>query len=534
MTKTATPSTDAKAAQGRAKLIAAAALTAHGDMLLDDRFDEPIVVQVKEGFETACWVYEPSQGHRVFIGDKVLDRAKEGLSDAHKCQYVGKFLHHERAHAMLTERNREEIEKALAAKKVPFGLFNLTEDGRIEHAYVDGSDGSFSFEWEAYEAIEAKCLASCTTPKAADAVLCAYFNLIQTEGQNDRVVAMYPECVGEAVRDAVAFYEQTKACKNSFEAIDVAADMLAKYPDMQPESGRCGLSLGFSMQGEQGADALAQFMQGVLTPPIGEKPKQANADEQKQRGGRRTSDEAVSGSFTGTALLSEQRVRKLDAGRIKRLADRLQSLSLKKRPVRDTQTSPGGRVSMRHALEGQARWYGPEVSSATTKVRSVALFVDVSGSMDGGPIEAAAYLIAALSEASKRGMLRGDVVLSTTNNTGRTNHWQHKKLPWSLAEAERVMTHCGEGLAATLDRHDKLLQAADLALVITDGDIGGAAIAHAAYKRRGLTVIGGYVNAEGLEQEGVIENMQRHFTQLLVRNSVEGLVDALVLQPLPR
>jgi len=528
----ATPAKDKRTSEAVTKLVAAAALAAHGDMLLDDRFDEPIVVQVKQGFETACWVYERAVGHRVFIGDKVLDRARPGLSNDHQRQYIGKFLHHERAHAMLTERDREKIDKALADKKVPFGLFNLTEDGRIEHQYVESSEGTFSFEWEAYEAIEARCTANGATPKPSEALLCAYFNLIQTEGQAERVVAMYPECVGEATRDAVEFYEQTKACKDSFEAINVAARMLAKYPDMQPDSGRCGLSLGFSMQGPQGAQALAQFMQTALTPR-GERPEAPEAED-KKAGGKGKSDGVGDKAFDGTMLLSNRRVRSLDTVRINRLADRLQRLSLKKSPVRETQASPGGRVSMRHALRGEARWQCAQVGQSPVKVRKLVLVVDVSGSMDGEPLEAAAYLIGALSEACRRGMLQGDVILSTTTPTGRDNLWQHKKLPWSLTEAERVISHSGEGLAATLDRHDKLLQLADLVLVTTDGDIGGAAIPHAAYKRRGLTVIGGYVNAEGLDQEAVIEQMQNHFTRLLLRNTVDGLVDALVLQPLSR
>jgi len=41
------------------------------------------------------------------------------------------------------------------------------------------------------------------------------------------------------------------------------------------------------------------------------------------------------------------------------------------------------------------------------------------------------------------------------------------------------------------------------------------------------------VNTEGFDMDSVIEHMQAHFTRLLVRNTVEGLVDALVLQPLP-
>ncbi len=91
-----------------------------------------------------------------------------------------------------------------------------------------------------------------------------------------------------------------------------------------------------------------------------------------------------------------------------------------------------------------------------------------------------------------------------------------------------------EGLTASLKRHEAILERSDAVLVVTDGDIGGAPIPHAAYKKRGMVIVGGYVNSEGIDHESVIKDMQAHFTRLLVRNTVEGLLDAMVLQPLER
>lgn len=501
--------------------IANAVRATHADMLLDDRFDEPIVAQVKRGFPTACWVYDASTGHRVFVGDGCLDRAKPGLSDEHRKQYVGKFLHHERAHAILTERRRDLVEKWLAEAKVPFGLYNWTEDARVESKYVADSEGAFSFEWAAYEPVEASCLATPEAQRTASSVvLCAFFNLIQTEGAVSLVRDLYPASCADAVNDAAAFYADAIAAQSSKGAIDVAAAMLQKYPDMQPPSGRCGLALGMSMQGPEGAAALAEFTQDDPSSEV----KNASAG---------TNETGQEPSFTGTALLSKSAIHQLDPSRIARLADRLCELSVRNSPTREATRTPGGRVSMRHALRGDARWYSPETAPTPRRVRRIVLVGDVSGSMDGSPVEALAYLIAALSEAQSRGAVTGDVILSTTDRARRgASVWMRKPLPWTLDEASRVATHDCEGLASTLRANTGSLEQADLVLVQTDGDIGGPRIPHAEFRKRGMTVVGGYVNSDCMDQEHVIQNMLMHFDRIIVRNTVEAMVDALVLQPL--
>lgn len=521
MTGPATIKPAAKRGAEPDKFISNAVRATHADMLLDDRFGEPIVAQVKRGFATACWVFDASLGHRVFVGDGCLDRAKPGLSDEHRKQYVGKFLHHERSHAMFTERRRDQVEKWLAEAKVPFGLYNLTEDARVEAKYVGDSDGTFSFEWAAYEPVEASCLATPEAQRTASSVvLCAFFNLIQTEGAVSLVRDLYPASCADAVNDAAAFYADAIAAESSKGAIDVAATMLQKYPDMQPPSGRCGLAIGMSMQGPEGAAALAEFTQDNPSSEV----KNASAG---------TNETGQEPSFTGAALLSESAIHQLEPSRITRLADRLCELSVRNSPTREATRTPGSRVSMRHALRGDARWYSPETTPTPRRVRRIVLVGDVSGSMDESPVEALAYLVAALSEAQRRGAISGDVILSTTERAGhRASLWMRKPLPWTLDEASRIVTHDREGLASTLRAHAALLAQADLVLVQTDGVISGPQIAHAEFRKRGMTVIGGYVNSDGMDQEYVIQNMLCHFDRIIVRNTVEAMVDALVLQPL--
>lgn len=510
---------------GQAAFVEAALRQAHADMLLDDRFDEPIVARVKRGLDTACWVFDPSVGHRIFVGDSCLDRARTDLSEAQRREYVSKFAHHERGHAMYTVRDRARVERWLSDADVPFGLYNLVEDARIENRYVRESAATFTFDWTRYEPVEARSLTSTPgTCTAAHVVQCAFFNMIQTEGDIDLVKGLYPPEWAGVVKEAIAFHEAAVAASDSREAIEVAARMLKAHPQLrQAAAGRCGLALGMSMQGPEGAASLAEFLRDENDSKPIEAPGRSPT---RSRGRSRSSNQDTSAD-----LLSPTPVHALDTARIGRLADRLCGLSTRRDPVADVGTSPGSRVSMRHALRGQARWHVRAEPARPRRVRRLLLVGDVSGSMQGAPIQALALLTAALSEAQRRGLLCGDVVLSTTHPNGRSR-WQHRPLPWTLDEAARIVPHDSEGLTQTLRHHDHLVEAADLVIVLTDGHIGGASIPHAQYRRRGKCVVGAYVIEDGVDPEGVIEKLSEHFDRLLVRGSVENLVNALVMEPM--
>lgn len=498
------------------QFIAHSVRVAHGDMALDDRFDEPMRVQVKSGLETACWAYVPGAGHRIFIGDGVLEKALPSLSADRLREYVALFVHHERAHAMLTERCSAKTAAMLATHAVPFPLYNLVEDARIEYAYSRA--GAFSFNWSEYEAISG--LPHDQGPVSLGCVVSSmFFNLIQCCGDAPFVQSLYPGVDGRAFNDALGFYTAATLAKNSAGAIAVAADILAKYPDANPKGSRCSLELGASLQGPDGLALLEQFERDAI-------------DTKPARGSGVQPGAGGSVGFAGAQLLSDGAQRHLNHTVISQLATHLHKLSVRKRPLRGTSDSPAARVSVRHALRGQARWISPEPEKLPARVRTLFVAIDVSGSMEGSPLDAASYLVAALSEAARRGLVRGDVVLSTTGDTTDGCLWQHKPLPWTIEEAQRIESHSAEGLEATLRQHEALVMRADAVLVITDGNIAGARIPHARYRRLGKTVIGAYVNDHHADMEEVAEGMGQHFSRVLIRNSVQSLVAALVLEPL--
>lgn len=114
------------------------------------RLAEPCSLALEYGFTTASWAWEShSSSHAITVGDRSavqLDadrRDKENLVNA-----VTALINHETCHGLYTERDGKAIKDALRAARsgagVPFRMFNLFEDCRIEH---HGREAGVTFGW---------------------------------------------------------------------------------------------------------------------------------------------------------------------------------------------------------------------------------------------------------------------------------------------------------------------------------------------------------------------------------------------------
>ena len=87
---------------------------------------EKVNIEISAAVETACWSFIPP--HRIVVGN-VSHNSKRSEG------YIQSLLWHELSHAKWTERDYKKKSKALMDKRVPFKLYNLFEDARIEHLF---------------------------------------------------------------------------------------------------------------------------------------------------------------------------------------------------------------------------------------------------------------------------------------------------------------------------------------------------------------------------------------------------------------
>jgi len=95
----------------------------------NDKFE----IWVNPEVETACTYFDhESKKHIIFVGNDFSKYINTDF-ETDKENLITSLILHESGHVLYTEQDLDKINKALDAIEVPFSLFNLAEDARIEH-----------------------------------------------------------------------------------------------------------------------------------------------------------------------------------------------------------------------------------------------------------------------------------------------------------------------------------------------------------------------------------------------------------------
>lgn len=453
------------------------------DLLLgDDNPGEVFLVRMKPKFDSACWSFLPP--HRIYMGDKCLSRAKKKLPKAELMVYLKSFFRHEISHLRWTERDLQYVNAKLAEAGIPFSLFNLFEDARIEH--LERERSVEKFDWALYEDVAIPESGKTGTP------LSEFFLLIQLEDERRE----------DRMPEVLDFYDRVIASQSTLALLPILEDWVRLFGAEAP-SGRFSEELQTSLNLQTGAKALADFEDGTFkpggTPPARSAPVKVRAKK-------------------GSQLLSTA-TEEVDFNRAERLATKFLAL-FGVRVVSSRSEEPSARISARH-LELDRPCY-----TRKTTIRAVAkrlcLVIDCSRSMEGDPIEDARLLAWALSHLATLGKISGCLVLSAV--AGDTAVSEVFEFPLSKDIVERIHAFGdAEGLNAAILGNYTRFAKADMVFVKTDGDICDEPIDRREVEKRGIAVCGLY--SGGVHKAS---DMGKHFKRFVVRNSLESLVDALL------
>ena len=162
-------------------------------------FEENYEIRIHKNFPTACWRWdEKERKHKILIG------LGNGLKEKFEKfpEYMKSFGFHEFSHSLHTPRNIESINETLRKKGIPFELYNLFEDARIEHLWRKKFGRKFSWTKVEEEQLKdlmqkiRKTLGNCENylkewkEKGFSKVLGTlasdvFFLFVQTEGEED-------------------------------------------------------------------------------------------------------------------------------------------------------------------------------------------------------------------------------------------------------------------------------------------------------------------------------------------------------------
>lgn len=453
------------------------------DLLLsEDSPKEGVVVKMKPNFTTACWSFLPP--HRIYIGEQCLSRAKPGLSEGDRKDYLRAFFRHEVGHLKRTERDLKLMEKLLVTAGVSFGLWNLFEDAWMEH--VEREETGEPFHWAKYEDVEEPTRDKPFRPCSE------FFFLIQTENTLRDVCA--PE--------VQAFYDRAIAAPDSRSLIPIMQEWAKRFGDEAPPV-RFESELKQSLMLQTSTAAVDEFDQDAFTPGSTRKPAPG---------------ETKIASVIQSDLLDEER-HDVDFVRAEKLAERFLGL-FGSRVVTTRSNEPSNRISARH-LELDRPCYSRKMT-VHTAVKALKLVVDCSMSMNGKPMEDARLLAWALSYLAGQGKIRGHLVLSGV----RGDEALSEVFEFPVAKEVVQRMHAfgnAEGLNAAILKNLKVLERSDMVFVKTDGRIHDEPLDRRTVKRKGILVCGLY--SCGID---AVPHLAEHFDRFFARKSLESLVDALL------
>ncbi|GBG14366.1 filamentous hemagglutinin [Novimethylophilus kurashikiensis] len=228
----------------------------YGDRMLDRLIDqfvkvegvgmpptEEFVEQVKAEMAKPAAPGTPVKGRKsparpplTRVLDARVDWLKTNLSKATWAKLVewmvmavASYGRHEREHARQTTQDMKQVNRDLAALEIPFQLFNLFEDSRIEHFSREWLNAKF--DWMVFEDI-----APANNPYNM------YLRCIQLEGERDDA-ALDDETpfdkdgtrtIGHVADSVMSYYHRACKCTTSEQLYPIIKEFLEEFKDDMP------------------------------------------------------------------------------------------------------------------------------------------------------------------------------------------------------------------------------------------------------------------------------------------------------------
>jgi hypothetical protein len=478
----------------------------------DSTYPCTIVPVTRKSVPTACWMFVKDQ-HIIQINRECDRIGKLITTEEQRRQFFVKVYEHERCHAEYSPRGQREWADKLKAMGVPFMLWNLFEDARIEHRWrkLNGK-----FHWM-------RTVGVSEGPQPQN----LFLDLKNIENSRkltkdwlarDTETRARFEGVGreQSVRQLVRWYfRRAIAAQKTEDLIPLLQSWLKTFPYTEAEFGM------MPMAGDVDPDGAAA-------------PEEADGD-----GDPKPEEEELEAEGKGVPVdgpvevppcdyLSKRPLMKLNRERGDRMV-RLFAHWLRSGTHRVFSSTPTPHLNMRRYVEGKTKFYRRRADDFEG-VKSAVIIYDTSGSMRHAHHEGA-YFLYVMNELVRRGLLNcRELILSG-------GHPFAIKLPMD----PRIIEHidCNghiEGFAHTMRTYERDLLETDVTLFFTDGHIEDEKIDKAAWHARGVYSIGLYANGDDKSDavHGRMETMHKYFDSVLARQSIEGVADSLVQLLRPR
>ncbi len=466
-------------------------------------------IYVKPNFPTAAWRFYDNR-HQIVIGEDIFVNANEDIDALGKEEYLGSYLRHELGHSVWTEKDLKFVSDELFVQAIPFALFNLFEDARIEEKMRLHIKKPFN--WLKYET-----RMNYNTLKTPGNALEIFFHVVQSERKKQALINMkksLPKTRREEFDVVFDFYKRALRCENSLKLIPIIREWIDRFPEtlkyikLIKENG-----LLFYEESKYSVDD--KRFDALLEDAISVTFSTTDADEKDRMKKRRIKSRDPK---MGT-LLSDERV---NAPFDENLRDML-LLKMEKlfyEPLRALPTRiPSKRVNVKRVSTGTEKIFKRK-SAQKINQKKITIILDLSGSMHR-VIDNMRLLIDVMNKMAQKGLMDANLILTAERWRGAT--YEVLKMPLEEDVISRIQTFNGaEGLNATMRANMELLKTSDYNWILTDGYIDEKPLNKNFFARSGVHTHAMYIGDVSCKKE-----MQKSFDHVICESDVEGLAEKI-------
>jgi len=471
---------------------------------------EPYRFFLKRDFDTASWSYRPP--HYLIFGFDIFKEYK--LDDEEqKIDFFQSFVLHEIAHSIYTDYRISKVVMELEERDLPFSVFNLFEDARIEFLLTQALD--VKLNWSLYMELN--------TPYEP---LHLFFWIVQTEGDKERFERLVKklDIDLEAISSIVwSYYLRCIVAKNTFEIIDIVDDWMNEFND-EDLSGLGNLFYG-EIEALNTPDSIIEYIKDAHeVKTISMQELNQNQNDKKMSQGIETLENIHSiTNMTSNNLLAHSPVRaSFDKKIINFVTKEIQKLFVENRRLIKTSV-PSKRLHIRNVLLKNPALYKKRKSLRDTK-KKITVVLDISGSMVD-VLGEMLVLVEVLNILVKKDLMEGYLIL-TMSKYENMAQYQTFKFPLKPNIINHIITYpYPEGIAYVMKELVHLLRPSDAVLVFTDGIFADDPLDKAFFYRNNIDLYGVYLKNSELDSG---YNLGQYFDNEIVGDDIFELTTKLV------
>lgn len=456
--------------------------------------------EIDDSVDTACWQWKAAH-HVIKCGLKLHEicNSSTRTNDAKMKRFVEAVIRHETEHGRQTDRTKitaEACEKA----GVPFRLYNLFEDCRIEYNSAIRVDGDGAFRWINYQDVEdvysiASSLLWATKTNEAGIKKQPSASVPKWSGADEMLYHGKSKKTRLIVLD---FYRRAIACPTSIDLVPICKEWISIF-------------------GVDVADSIAtDTINGVVDPnapiPNGVQEKDGLRDDNAP------SENKPSWEWKTNKSAMNHR-------QISRIARSLNQVIQSAKVTRNRLNCNGNKLDASQAMQGSEKAFRNR--GRTNGKRSLALIVDMSGSMRGTwKYNGGKEFVLAFRELARQNKLDLEILL--TQQYGSAKSYRVRKDDQDKWINDLMPDGNGEQIMRCMKRFDSIIKSSTTSVIFTDSCLSDNDINTEHYRRMGLNTIACYIEPSEIRLAGGRDRMNKHFARSVIATEANELARRLM------